>query len=51
MIKDLQNDIVPVSELEKAMYNFMDRGGHILRNLGKNRGHIQNAHLPRRLAM
>lgn len=30
MIRDLQNDIVPVSELEKAMYNFMDRGGHII---------------------
>lgn len=29
-IKDLQGDIVPVDELEKAMYKFMDRGGYII---------------------
>lgn len=30
MIKDLQGDIVPVDELERAMYSYMDRGGHIV---------------------
>lgn len=30
MIKDLQGDIVPVEELERAMYSYMDRGGHIV---------------------
>ena len=29
-VKDLQNDIVPVSVLERAMYDFMERGGVII---------------------
>lgn len=29
-VKDLQNDIVPVSVLERAMYDFMERGGTII---------------------
>lgn len=29
-VKDLQNDIVPVSVLERAMYDFMERGGPII---------------------
>ena len=29
-VKDLQNDIVPVSVLERAMYDFMSRGGTVI---------------------
>lgn len=29
-IKDKQGDVVPIEELEKAMYKLMDRGGHII---------------------
>ena len=29
-VKDLQNDIVPVGVLERAMYDFMERGGTII---------------------
>jgi len=29
-IVDLQKDIIPVKVLERAMYKYMDRGGHIL---------------------
>jgi len=29
-VKDLQNDIIPVSVLERAMYDFMERGGPII---------------------
>ncbi|MEM2446668.1 MAG: XkdF-like putative serine protease domain-containing protein [Candidatus Bathyarchaeia archaeon] len=29
-LRDLQGDIIPIEELEKAMYKLMDRGGYIL---------------------
>ncbi len=29
-VKDLQNDIIPVAVLERAMYDFMERGGPII---------------------